>query len=145
MCNSLRPHDYSLPGSSVHGIFPSKNTGVGHHTLFQGIFPTHGSNPCLLCLLHWQVGSLPLSHEGGPSSIIFSHNIKIITTVFTPIDTRVGQKRGCFSIKCPQDPTIKLSLSVCSQDRLQHFFIQNISHFLPPFTTPMVTSEISHL
>ena len=25
----------------------------------QGIFPTQGSNPCLLCLLHWQVGSLP--------------------------------------------------------------------------------------
>ena len=24
-----------------------------------GIFPTPGSNPCLSCLLHWQVGSLP--------------------------------------------------------------------------------------
>ena len=28
-----------------------KNNGVGHHTLLQGIFPTQGSNPCLLCLL----------------------------------------------------------------------------------------------
>ena len=25
-----------------------------------GIFQTQGSNPCLLCLLHWQAGSLPL-------------------------------------------------------------------------------------
>ena len=35
-----------------------KNTGVGCHFLLQGIFPTQGSNLCLLCLLHWQAGSL---------------------------------------------------------------------------------------
>ena len=29
------------------------------HVLLQGIFQTQGSNPHLLCLLHWQVGSLP--------------------------------------------------------------------------------------
>ena len=40
---------------------PGKNTGVGCHALLQGIFPTQGSNPYLLCLLHWQVGSLPLA------------------------------------------------------------------------------------
>ena len=39
---------------------PGNNTGVGCHALLQGIFPTQRSNPCLLCLLHWQVGSLPL-------------------------------------------------------------------------------------
>ena len=31
----------------------------GLHALPQGILPTQGSNPCLLCLLHWQEGSLP--------------------------------------------------------------------------------------
>ena len=46
--------------------FPGKNTGVGCHSLLQGIFPTQGSNLCLLCLLHWQVDSLPLSHLGSP-------------------------------------------------------------------------------
>ena len=30
----------------------------------QGIFPTQGLNPHLLCLLHWQVGSLPLAPPG---------------------------------------------------------------------------------
>ena len=30
------------------------------HAFLQGIFPMQGLNPCLLCLLHWQVGSLPL-------------------------------------------------------------------------------------
>ena len=33
--------------------------------LLQGIFPTQGFNPRLLCLLHWQVGSLAPS--GKPS------------------------------------------------------------------------------
>ena len=32
----------------------------GCHALLQGIFPTQGSNLCLLRLLHWQAGSLPL-------------------------------------------------------------------------------------
>ena len=32
--------------------------------LLQGIFPTQGLNPCLLCLLHWQLGSLPVVPPG---------------------------------------------------------------------------------
>ena len=45
LCN---PMNYSLAGSSVHGIGSAgKNTGVGCHALLQGIFPTQGSNPGL--------------------------------------------------------------------------------------------------
>ena len=29
--------------------------------LLQGIFPNQGSNSCLLCLLYWRAGSLPVS------------------------------------------------------------------------------------
>ena len=37
-CPTLRdPMDCSLPGSSVHGIFPGKSTGVGCHCLLQSI------------------------------------------------------------------------------------------------------------
>ena len=57
--------DYSLPGSSVHGDSPGIYTGVGCHFLLQGIFPTQGSNPPLLRVLHWQAGSLPLRHLGS--------------------------------------------------------------------------------
>ena len=39
---------------------------MGCHFLLQGIFLAQGSNLSLLCLLHWQVGSLPLSHLGSP-------------------------------------------------------------------------------
>ena len=55
LCNTL---DQRQPGSSVHGILQARIlTGVGCHALHQGIFPIQGSNPCLLCLLHWQAGS----------------------------------------------------------------------------------------
>ena len=59
------PMDYSPLGSSVHGDSPGKKTGVGCHFLLQRLFPTQGLNLCFLCLLHWQAGSLPLSHLGN--------------------------------------------------------------------------------
>ena len=46
--------------------FSRQETGMGCHLLLQGIFPTQGSNSQLLCLLHWQVGSLPLMPPGKP-------------------------------------------------------------------------------
>ena len=39
------PMDCSLPGSFCSWDFPGKNTGVGCHSLLQGIFPTQGLNP----------------------------------------------------------------------------------------------------
>ena len=56
----------SLPDSSVHGMFPGKNTGMGYHFLLQGIFPTKGLNSHVSCLLHWQADSLPLAPRGKP-------------------------------------------------------------------------------
>ena len=46
--------------------FSGKNIGVGCHFLLQGIFPTQGSNPYLVCLLHWQVGFYQLNHWEVP-------------------------------------------------------------------------------
>ena len=60
------PMDCSLPGFSIHEDSPGKNTGVDCHALHQGIFLTLGLSPCLLCLLHWQTGSLPLAPPGKP-------------------------------------------------------------------------------
>ena len=51
--------------------FPGKNTGVGCHALLQGIFLTQGSNPHLLCLLHWQVDSLPLEPPGKTKGSLY--------------------------------------------------------------------------
>ena len=44
----------------------SKDTGVGCHFVLQGIVPTQGSNPSLLCLLHRQAGSSLLALPGKP-------------------------------------------------------------------------------
>ena len=56
LCN---PMDYSLAGSSIHGIFPGKNIGVGCHFLLQEIFLTLELN---LGLLHCRL--YHLSHRG---------------------------------------------------------------------------------
>ena len=49
---------------------PGKNTITGSYAVPQGIFPTQESNLCVLRLLHWQAGSLPLSLPGKPKTRI---------------------------------------------------------------------------
>ena len=48
MSDSLRPHGLYIAQFLSPWDSPGKNTGVGCHALLQGIFPTQGSNPCLL-------------------------------------------------------------------------------------------------
>ena len=71
LCPTLcDPMDCSLPGFSVHGDFPGKNTRVGCHAFLQEIFPTQGLNPglphyrqSLYCLSHQMVKNLPAVRE----------------------------------------------------------------------------------
>ena len=56
------------PESSVRGIFPDKNTGVGCHALLQGIFWTQELNLCLLHLLHGRQILYPLGATGKQST-----------------------------------------------------------------------------
>ena len=64
MSDSWRPHRLQ-PARLLHPRdSPGKNTGVGCQALLQGISSTQGSNLPLLCLLHWQAGSLPLAPPG---------------------------------------------------------------------------------
>ena len=62
------PMDSSLPGSSV---LACPCLGFSRQEYWSGlpcppprIFPNQESNPCLLFILHWQVGSLPLAPPG---------------------------------------------------------------------------------
>ena len=78
------PMNCSLPGSSVLGDSPGKNTGVGCHALLQGIFPTQGSNPGLL---HCRQILYHLSHQGNPaSSVQFSSVAQLCPTLCNPMD-----------------------------------------------------------
>ena len=78
-----------------YGLYPTrllcpwdsvKNTGVGCRALLQGIFPPQGLNPCLLCLLHQQAGSLPLGPPGKPpvrGSVQLLSHVRLFTTLWT--------------------------------------------------------------
>ena len=47
-------------------VFSRQEYWSGLLDLFQEFFPTQGWNQCLLVLLHWQAGSLPLTPPGEP-------------------------------------------------------------------------------
>ena len=63
LCN---PMDYSPARLLSPWDFSGKNTGVGCHFLFQGIFPTQGSN---LSFLHCRQILYHLSHQGSPMKV----------------------------------------------------------------------------
>ena len=60
------PVDGSPRASSVHGILQASILEWVAMPSSKGSSLTQGSNPCLLCLLHWQAGSLLLVPPGKP-------------------------------------------------------------------------------
>ena len=60
------PVDCSSLGSFVREILQAR--------ILEWIFPIQCSNPCLLCPLHWQVGSLPLAHHIH-ALLLFYHQV----------------------------------------------------------------------
>ena len=78
------PRDCSLPGSSDPWSSPGKNTGVGSHSLLQGIFRTQGLNPGLLHCR--QILYFSLSHQGSPhvTKHLSKHLLKFATTRVKP-------------------------------------------------------------
>ena len=60
--------------------FLGKNTGVGFHFLFQGIFLTQGSNSHFFHLLNWQVVSLPPHHLGCSNRYILLYIKQVANT-----------------------------------------------------------------
>ena len=86
------PMDSSLPRSSVHGIIPGKNTGANCHFLLQGVFPTQGSNPTLLCLLYCRQILYPLSHQESPHDL----TIDILNYFFRQINLETWKEIDFF-------------------------------------------------
>ena len=63
--DSLRPCGLGPARLLCPGDSPGRNTGVGCHSLLQGVFPTQGLS---MRLLHWQTGSL--HHLGSPKGCL---------------------------------------------------------------------------
>ena len=78
----------SLPGSSVHGESPGKNTGVGCHAFLQGIFPTQASNSGLL---HCKWILYCLSHQESP---------RILKWVVYPFSRESSWLRNWTGVSC---------------------------------------------
>ena len=83
MSNSVRPDGLQPARLLCPRNSPGQNTRVGCHALPQGIFPTQGSNPCLLrlphqrqILDHWATGEAPTllctTHQLNTKAYIFN-------------------------------------------------------------------------
>ena len=68
--------------------FPGQNTGVGSSSLFQGIFPTQGTNPGLP---HCRWIFYQLSHQGSPG---------ILEWVAYPVSSRSSWPRNWTWVSC---------------------------------------------
>ena len=85
LCN---PMDRSPSGSSVLGDSLGKDTGVGFHSLLQGVFPTQRLNPGLP---HCRRILYQLSHKGSP---------RILEWVPYPISSRSSRPRNQTRVSC---------------------------------------------
>ena len=78
MCKTLlRPHTLESSRLLCPWDSPGKNTGVSSHSLLL----IQGLN---LSVLHWQVGSSPLSHQGSPRPDRSSHKAPDAGSGVTP-------------------------------------------------------------
>ena len=69
LCNAV---DHGLPGSSVRGLLQARILEWVAMPSPRDL-PNPGWNPCLLCLLHWQVDFLLLVPPGKPSEALEQH------------------------------------------------------------------------
>ena len=76
------PMDCSPPCSSGHRILQARILEWDAMSFYGGIFLTQESNPHLLGLLHWQVGSLPLA----PPAAATAKSLQSCPTLCDPID-----------------------------------------------------------
>ena len=87
------------------------NIGVGCHAPPQGIFLTQGLNQRLLCLLCWQVGSLPLVPPGKPKEQLLRCNLTVYLCLFI-----------CLSIHAYRNPSTN---HMCLGQRQRPFITHN--------------------
>ena len=74
-CQTLQPHGLWATRLLCPWNSPGKNTGVGSHSLCQGIFPIQGWNPglsyCRQILYHLTHQGKPVSDQVGTNSQVF--------------------------------------------------------------------------
>ena len=89
----------------------------GCHALLRALLLTHGSNPHLLCLLHWQVSSLPLGPLGKPLLLSHFSHFQLFETLWIiacqgPLSRGFSRQEYWSGLPCPSlgdlpDPGVK--------------------------------------
>ena len=97
---------------------------MGCHFILQGIFLTQGSN---LCLLPWQVDSLPLSHQGSPNehtnpirSESHPYNLTLMTSLDAPSPNRATLRVHTSTHEFGEDTNIQSITSILQMKRLRY-------------------------
>ena len=116
----LLPTPGDPTGSSVHGIFQARILSC--HFLLKGLL-TQGSNPCLLCLLHWQMSSLPRASPGKPLQCLL---------LFLILATVDDQSKPINPRRVENNDLLILTLILYLTATI--FLSQEISHFTYLFT-----------
>ena len=92
------PRDCSPPGSSVHGVSQERileRAAVSS----SGDLPNPGINLSLFCLLHWEVGSLPLATKEAYLGLWISILARFVLHVVIPFFS-VNILEFCFVSSC---------------------------------------------
>ena len=117
-CPILRDSmDCSLPGSSVHGIFLARNTGVGCHFLLRG-----SSQPrnqiCISCIAgrFFTTGKISVYQESfSPSTQCSQCRLQTLFPVYNPGD--LGLSTWSHYLQYPHVQTGNLRVSSVCEDR----------------------------
>ena len=123
---------------------------MGCHFLLQGILPTQEQNPSLSCLLHWQAGSLPLSHPGSLSFVKWNiinwwHNFAyndILWSFFHVIKYTFKTKWNNVCIECWQN--VETGWQIHRDTKAKHWRIDASDLLVPAKTleSPLDCKEI---
>ena len=119
LCLTLRPHRLFSPWN-----FLSQNTGVGHRSLLQGIFPTQRLNPGLP---HCRWILYQLSHQGSPRIWKYLACPFSSGSSWPRNQTRVSSIAGRFFTSWATTPNLVLSMLRYEHHNSYHSYFKRIS------------------
>ena len=112
--DSLGPHGLFSPWNS-----PGQNTGVGCHSLLQGIFPTQRSNPDLLHCRR-------ILHQGSP---------RILEWVAYPFSSKSSRPRNRTGVFCMAG---RFFTNWAIREAKQETWVQSLGREDPRLSTPVL-------
>ena len=150
MSYSLRPYGLWPTKLLCPWDPPDKNTGVGCHILLQGIFPTQGSKPHLLCLRHCQVGSLPREPPGKPTGTVTVFLFTFVISkpsvrpdIYRSFNKRFAEWSWLVGLVPKSCPPLVTPWTVAHQAPLSMVFPRQEYWSGLPFPSPVPTRKIS--